>query len=153
MESHEALDRCIGKHRVPVAKAMCKSTTLISKLMEPSADFSDSGTLNPLDRLETIIKTALHEKQSRDDATAPILYLAQKFGMTVIPLPETNPHLQDIVKQSFKAIHQFGEYISAFSEAVEDGKITPLEFRHIETEGHRAIQNILTVIRMASERA
>lgn len=152
MKSHEAMDRCIGRHRVPVAKALYKSTALISKWMEPSSDFTDSGTLNPLDRLETIIKTALHEKQGRDDALAPVLYLASKFGLTVITLPETNPHLQDIIKESHKAIKEFGEYIAAFSAAIEDGKISALERREIELEGHQAIQAILSVIQMSCDR-
>lgn len=81
MKSHEAMDRCIGRHRLAVAKALHKSAALVSKWQEPTSDFTDSGTLNPIDRLETIIKATLSEGHNRDDATAPISYLAHRFGL------------------------------------------------------------------------
>jgi hypothetical protein len=151
MNSFEAMDRCIGRHRTAVAKALHKSTILVAKWMEPSSDFTDSGLLNPMDRLETIMNTALHEGQTREDATAPILYLANKFNMTVIPLPESVPSLKDIVRQSHRSIKEFGEYISAFSEAIADGKITPMERKHIELEGLLTVQQIIAVIQMMGE--
>jgi hypothetical protein len=151
MKSYEAMDRCIGRHRVAVAKAMRKSTHLVSKWMEPSTDFTDSGILNPMDRLETIMRTALHEGQSRDDATAPISYLAHRFGLVVIPLPEANPTMRDVVTHNNRSIKEFGEYITAFSEAIEDGRISPLERRRIELEGLQTIQHIAAVLQMLGD--
>jgi len=149
--SFEAMDRCIGRHRMAVAKALHKSPALVSKWMEPAADFTDSGTLNPLDRLETIITAAIHEGHPKDEATAPIVYLAGKFGLTVVSLPEAPTTLKDILTESHRAIKEFGHYIEAFSEAIEDGKVSPLERMHVEVEGYQAVQHILAVIRMLGE--
>ncbi len=148
MKSHEAMDRCIGRHRLAVAKALHKSAALVSKWQEPTADFTDSGTLNPIDRLETIINATLHEGQNKEDATAPIAYLAHKFGLTVIPLPEAISTMRDVVVQTHRSIKEFGEYITAFSEAIEDGRISPLERRRIELEGLQTIQHIAAVLQM-----
>ncbi|MHC1697739.1 MAG: phage regulatory CII family protein [Geobacteraceae bacterium] len=148
MKSYEAMERCIGRNTVAVAKAIQKSVSLVGKWKEPALDFTDSGTLNPLDRLESVIRTAIIEGQSKDDAMAPILYLAQRFNFMVIALPDTNNHANDIVRQSHKCIKEFGDYISTFSDALLDGRITPSERKSIEKEGFQAIQQIMTVLQM-----
>jgi len=51
MESHEALKLAVGTDAVKMAKRLGRSSSLVHKWCEPSTDFSDSGALNPLDRL------------------------------------------------------------------------------------------------------
>jgi len=148
MKSHEAMERCIGRNTVAVAKAIQKSVSLVGKWKEPATDFTDSGTLNPLDRFETVIRTAITEGQTKDDAMAPILYLAHRFNFMVIALPESNGSTHDIVRQSHKCIKEFGDYISTFSDALLDGRITPTERKNIEKEAFEAIQQIMTVLQM-----
>lgn len=151
MKSHEAMDRCIGRNRVAVAKALGRSSTLISKWQEPTGDYTDSGSRNPIDWLELTMSTAIHEGQPKDLAVAPIEYLAHKFGLTVIPLPEATPSMKDVVRQSHRSIKEFGDYITAFSESIEDDRISPLERKRIEVEGMQAIQQIMAVLKMIEE--
>lgn len=148
MKSHEAMERCIGRNTVAVAKAIQKSVSLVGKWKEPATDFTDSGTLNPLDRLETVIRTAIIEGQSKDDALSPLAYLAHRFNFMIIALPNATATTHDIVRQSHQCIKEFGDYISVFSDALLDGRITPAERKKIEQEGFDAIQQIMTVLKM-----
>lgn len=151
MKSHEAMERCIGRNTVAVAKAIQKSTSLVHKWKEPTTDFEDSGTLNPLDRLETVIRASIIEGQSKENAMAPILYLAHRFNFMVIPLPAGYANSKDIVRQSHRCVKEFGEYISAFSDAIMDGRITSAERKKVEQEGFQVIQQIMTVLQMIDE--
>lgn len=148
MRSDEAIARCVGRHTVPVAKALHLSVSTVGKWKEPTLDFSDSGALNPIDRIEAMIKTAISEGQSSEDALSPILCLAAKFNMTAIPLPAASPALKDIVRQSHRSIQEFGEFITAFSAAIADEEISPLEHCTIDKEALQAIQQIVGVMQM-----
>lgn len=87
MDTYQALAVAIGPHVAAVAKRLQKSTSLIHKWMEPSTDWTDSGTLNPLDRLTDIIETARACGQG-DAAYEPVRWLARRFGMICIPAPD-----------------------------------------------------------------
>lgn len=152
MESWEALGRCVGRDTVKHAKALGRSTALVNKWTEPSTDFSDSGAINPVDRIETMIETALSlGNVSRSDALAPLQYLALRFGCTLINLPPSLPHLKDLTDQINHSSKEFGHFISANCEALEDGRITRDEFRHIDSEGMHLIQAVGSVIKLADE--
>jgi len=148
VRSDEAFSRCIGRHTVPVAKALHLSVSTVSKWKEPTLDFSESGALNPLDRIETTIRTALSSGQPEADAYAPVEYLAAQFGLMVIPLPKDVPTLNGLVQAAHCSMKEFGEFIASFSEAIEDGKITPPEHRRMDKEGIEVIQRILAVMQL-----
>lgn len=59
MKSYEAIGRAIGHQATEFAKRLGLSTSMIYKWTEPCNDYSTSGALNPVDRLETVIETAL----------------------------------------------------------------------------------------------
>jgi hypothetical protein len=50
----------------------------------------------------------LHDGHSKNETEAPIVCLSGKFGLAVVPLPEASTTLQDIVKESHRAIKEFG---------------------------------------------
>lgn len=148
MRSDEAIARCVGRHTVPVAKALHLSVSTVGKWKEPTLDFSDSGALNPIDRIETMVKTAISEGQPLEDALAPILCLAAKFSMTAIPIPKITPAFKDIVKQSHRSIQEFGEFISAFSAAIADGEISPVEHGRVDKEALELIQQVVALMQL-----
>ena len=152
MESWEALGKCVGRDTVKHAKALGRSTALINKWTEPSTDFSDSGALNPVDRIETMIETALSlGNVSRHDALAPLQYLALRFGCTLIDLPPSLPHLKDLTDKINQASKEFGHFISANCEALEDGRITPDERTTIDSEGMHLMQAVGSVLKLVEE--
>lgn len=135
MKTFEAMGMAIGRDRVEHAKALHKSVHLISKWTEPSTDFTDSGTFNPLDRIETIIETALKiGNVSQPQALAPLYYLAGRFNCQLLPIPSQHPCLQDLAAQLCTTITEFGQMVSASGEAMSDGIISPDERRRIEKE-------------------
>lgn len=134
METHEALANAIGRNTTAHAKALGTSVSLVSKWKEPSTDFSDSGTINPLDRIETIMQTALSLDTEPDMALSPVYYLGQRFGFIPMLLPKSPPNLAEISRQLHKVIGEFSHVIKESSDALEDGRITPQERKIIEKE-------------------
>ena len=134
MNSHEAIAQAVNKNFPDVAKALHKSTSLLHKWCEPSADWSDSGTYNPLDRLETIIETALKLRTPTSDAYAPIYYLAQRFNGIFIPLPKASPCANEVSNDLLKTIKEFGDLARVASDALRDGRISDVEAAVIEKE-------------------
>ena len=152
MKSFEAMGIAIGRDRVEHAKALHKSVHLISKWTEPSTDFTDSGTFNPLDRIETIIETALKVGNvPHPHALAPIYYLAGRFNCQLLPLPSQHPCLQDLAAQLCVTIKEFGALVSASGEAMQDGIISPDERRKIEREALELMESIGLFTKMVSE--
>jgi len=151
MESYEALRRCVAGDAVRVAKRLGRSTSLIHKWCEPSTDFSDSGTLNPLDRLEAIMEVAVAAGRPACDALAPIYYLAQQFGCIVLPPATTNASRNEYTGQLCQAVKEAGEAFATAASALEDGEISPNERRQLGKELHEALVALAAFARMVSE--
>lgn len=150
METHSALNRCIGKNSVAVAKRLRRSVQLIYKWQEPATDFSESGTHNPLDTIEEIIEISMREGQKSDDALAPVHYLAQRFGL--ICLPNGLKKSDDLTsKQLVKMIKEFADLAQAASDALGDNKISINEARVIDQEGWEAVRAITAFLYKVEE--
>jgi hypothetical protein len=152
MESYEALSTAINRNTVKHAKALGLATSTVNKWQEPSTDFNDSGSYNPLDRIETIIKTSLEMGTPADAATIPVQYLAQRFNLFVTPLPPTNPGLPNIIEQIHKTTRGFAELIKVSSDAIEDGRFPPETRLCIEKEGIHLLTAVSTLIKMIREK-
>jgi hypothetical protein len=136
MKSYEAMGLCVGRDRVVHAKALHKSVHLVSKWTEPAVDFTDSGTFNPLDRLEVVMDTALRlGTVDHAHALAPLFYLAQRFDCAVYPLPRQCGCLKDVSAQLGVMVREFGQLMASTGEAMADGRISPDERRRIERAG------------------
>ena len=135
MKSYEAIQKAIDGNTVEHAKQLHRSTSMLNKWQEPSTDFTDSGAYNPLDRIETIIKTSLALGTDPQKALAPIQYLAQRFNQIIIPVPETkNISVNDAAKALLKVVEEFGHLSTEAAKAFEDNKIKPHEVKKIEKE-------------------
>lgn len=152
MEAFEAMGRCIGRETASVAKALQRSTSLVSKWKEPTTDYGESGALSPLDRLETVIAVSLAQgKVARAESLAPVQYLASRFGMCLIDLPPSLPHMQHLSRQVTRLCKEFGDLLTEIGLALEDGQISPDERRRIEAEGHELMQVVGAVLSLVQE--
>ena len=154
MESYEALANTINRKTAVHAKALGLALSTVSKWQEPSMDFSDSGALNPLDRVETMIQTALILGQPLEQALSPVFYLGDRFEFVPLLLSKGTPNLSDITKQLHRVVKEVGSVIHVSSEALEDGKITPDERRAIEREAqnlYAELGRFLKMIQIASK--
>jgi hypothetical protein len=151
MKSHEALNRAINRNTVEVARALHLSTSSVNKWQEPSTDFSDSGSYNPLDRIETIIEKSLDLGISFEDATAPIQYLAERFGFICIQMPQTKANLSELSQELLKTITEFGHLAQESSAALEDDIINRMELTKITKEAWDLIRQVGTFLQKVQE--
>ena len=142
MESSEALAICIGKHVKEVAKRLVRSVPLIYRWTQATHDYSESGALNPLDRIEAIVSESLSQGSDRGDALLPIRWLASRFNLVVIDVPVTGDCESDAVRAMLDTVKEFGELAAASSEAMADGSISRTDRRSILKEG-REVQESL----------
>lgn len=155
MKSFEAIQRSIKGNTVLHAKELHLSTSTVNKWQEPTTDFTDSGAFNPLDRIETVVETSLKLQIPREDALAPLQFLAQRFNCILVPLPESSPTFKTLQSQLSATVKEFGQLMSKSGDAMEDNCITPDERRVIEAVGERLKHKIcsyLELVREASER-
>lgn len=149
MKSYEALNRCINRKTVEHAKNLQLSTSLLHKWQEPSTDFTDSGALNPLDRIEALIEKSISLGTRKEDALAPVQYLAERFGLIVIPVPEVEPDVGKVSVELLKAIEEFGDLAREASAALRDGRITYAEFDRINREAWELIRQVAVFLQKA----
>ena len=143
MHSHEALQRAIHGSTVQFAKRLGLSTSLVNKWQEPTNDWTDSGVYNPLDRIEAVVEMALSQGRDEKDALAPIHYLARRFGLISIKIPEYNKNdLGDLTHELMDTITEFGQLTEATSAAIADGRISCNEAKRIEKEAWELIHQV-----------
>ena len=147
MKSYEAMNRAISRQTVEHAKRLHVSTSLVNKWQEPSTDYNDSGAYNPLDRIETVIETALSLGIAPEDALAPIHFLAERFGQIVIPVPAIETSVTSVSAELLKTIQEFGDLASEASKALQDGKITWQEHDRINREAWELIRQVAVFLR------
>lgn len=142
MESYEAIRRAVAGDAVAVAKRIGKSSSLVHKWCEPHSDFTDSGTRNPLDRIEIVIEAALRAGRAPRDAFAPIFFLAESFGGLFLPPVPRTIETSDYSKQLCKSIKEAGEAFSEVAKALEDDNLSPNERRAMLREIYEAIAEL-----------
>jgi hypothetical protein len=148
MESWEAIERAIQRFTTQHARKLGLSNSMVNKWQEPTTDFTDSGAYNPLDRIVTIMETALTLRLARQDALTPLRWLANQFDCVVIPTPSVNRNFSDIQSQLCKTIKEFGELAAAASSAFTDGKLNKTERKNILSEGWQMIEAATTFLKM-----
>jgi hypothetical protein len=153
MKSHEAIQKAIDGKTLEHARALHLSSSLLHKWQEPCSDWSDSGSHNPLDRIETIINTSSSLGSDTTKALAPLFYLAARFRHVAVPLPTSKVCNKVLAQELIKAIEEFSILTRDSSVALEDGLVTKKEFRAIEDDGWKLIQQIAVFIVSCKEAA
>lgn len=142
MKSYEAIQRAIAGKTVEQAKALHKSTPLLNKWQEPSTNYEDSGAYNPLDRIETIISTALALGISFNDASAPVRYLEERFGIVGIRVTAPLAGRNEICQELMNTISEFSRLTDTAARALKDEKITKREYEQIHNKGWDLIRQV-----------
>lgn len=150
MKSHEAIQEAIAGKTVEHAKALNLATVTLHKWQEPSADFTDSGNLNPLDRIETIMHTAQRLRRS-GNPLAPLHYLAAAVSHAAIPVPRNSGSMQDLIAELLDAVREFGALAEAASAAIVDGDVSRREYEKLDRQAHRACREIMEFLSRAKE--
>lgn len=150
MKSHEALQKAIAGKTVDHAKRLGKSTVLLNKWQEPATDFSDSGSYNPLDRIEAIVDYAIQLGINRKNALAPVHWLNHRFGLIAFDLPDCAKD-GAVSAELISTIEEFSDLVKATSRALQNGRISRNEARTIVAEGEEALRAIGALVGMVKE--
>lgn len=134
MKSHEAIKRAIGTNADEFAKRFRKSWQLIYKWAQPSADYSDSGALNPVDRVELLCETSLALGTNPEDALAPLDYLNHRFGRVAFSMPKDIGTPEQESKELLRLMQESGDVVREYNEAVADQRISRQDLAKIERE-------------------
>lgn len=144
MHSYEAFQKAIRGYTVDIARRLRLSTSQINKWQQPHADYTDSGSLNPLDRIELIIEGCLANGVSSDEAMSPIFYLAEKFNLIVFAAPKTGKRLSEIQQELSRVTKEFGDVLSVVGARLMDGEMSKRDAEAIKKEAFE-LQRALAV--------
>lgn len=156
MKTHEVFAKMVRGSALEFAKILRLNVRTIYKWMEPTVDFSDSGALNPLDRIETCIETAQRLGHPPEDAQAPILYLAARFNGTYLPGISHHETLEQLQAEVCHAVSDFGDLMRSLGDAMSPAStcgpnISPDENRQITTKGLNVLHSVAALLRAVDD--
>jgi transcriptional regulator with XRE-family HTH domain len=120
MQSHELLrevfQKCSAKQ---VAAELGLSLSMIYKWAEPD-DGTGSGTVNPLDRIESLIRCTNDRRL--------IQWLCGRAGGFFIANPKTNhPHPSFLIPATNEIVQEFADLLAVIATAATDNQISSKE--------------------------
>jgi transcriptional regulator with XRE-family HTH domain len=120
MQSHELLREVFQKTSAKqVAADLGLSLSMIYKWAEPD-DGTGSGTVNPLDRIESLLKCTEDRRL--------IQWICQRAGGFFILNPKTNkPHPSFLIPATNEIVQEFADLLAVIATAAADNQITPKE--------------------------
>jgi len=117
---HEVFQKCSAKQ---VAADLGLSLSMIYKWAEPD-DGTGSGTPNPLDRLEALMRCTNDPRI--------IQWLCQRTGGFFIRNPKTNkPHPSFLIPATNEIVQEFADLLAVIAAAASDNEITSKESQTI----------------------
>jgi hypothetical protein len=125
MQSHELLRQVFQKATPKqVAADLSLSLSMIYKWSEPPDDASGSGAVNPLDRIEALLKSTGDERL--------VQWICQRAGGFFIKNPKHhNPHPDFLIPATNEIIQEFADLLAVVASAAADNRITSDEARNI----------------------
>jgi hypothetical protein len=125
MQSHELLrevfQNCSPKQ---VAAELNLSLSMIYKWAEPPEDDSGSGSTNPLDRIQALIRCSKDERI--------VQWLCQRSGGFFIRNPKSHrPHPDFLIPATNEIVQEFADLLAVIATAAGDNHITPEEAHKI----------------------
>jgi hypothetical protein len=125
MQSHELL-REVFQEVSPkqVAADLGLSLSMIYKWAEPGDPASGSGTTNPLDRVDALIRCT--------DDPRLVQWICQRAGGFFIRNPKTtNPHPAYLIPATNEIVQEFADLLAVVAAAAADNQITQKESKQI----------------------
>ncbi|MBI3876547.1 MAG: hypothetical protein HY300_11470 [Verrucomicrobia bacterium] len=125
MQSHELLREVFHKASAKqVAAATGLSLSMIYKWAEPSDPAAGSGSTNPLDRVEALIKGTGDARIAQ--------WICERAGGFFIKNPKAKwPHPYQLIPATNNVVQEFADMLGVIAEAAEDNHITRTEARSI----------------------
>jgi hypothetical protein len=125
MQSYELLrevfQKCSPKQ---VSANLGLSLSMIYKWAEPGDPTAGSGSTNPLDRIDALIKCT-------DDARL-VQWICQRAGGFFIRNPKTtNPHPAYLIPATNEIVQEFADLLAVVADAAHDNQITQKESQQI----------------------
>src|SRR5258707_1109618 len=125
MHSYEVLrevfQQCSAKQ---VSSELGLSLSMIYKWAEPPDPSAGSGSTNPLDRIDALLKC------TRDRRL--VQWICQRAGGFFILNPKTNkPHPSYLIPATNEIVQEFADLLAVVAAAAADNQITPDESRQI----------------------
>jgi hypothetical protein len=124
MQSHELLREVFEKKSPKqVAADLGLSPSMIYKWAEPADKAAGSGTVNPLDRIESLL-------QSTGDHRL-VQWICQRAGGFFILNPKNTPHPHYLIPATNQIVQEFADLLAVIATATANEKITPPEAKQI----------------------
>jgi len=125
MQSHEILrevfQQCSPKQ---VAADLGLSVSMIYKWAEPAEVAAGSGSTNPLDRIDALLKCTNDRKL--------VHWICQRAGGFFILNPKTNkPHPSFLIPATNEIVQEFADLLAVIASAAADNQITGKEAQNI----------------------
>lgn len=125
MQSHEILrevfQECSPKQ---VAAEMGLSLSMIYKWAEPPDHAAGSGSTNPLDRIEALLRCTGDPRV--------VQWICQRAGGFFIKNPKvTHPHPSFLIPATNEIVQEFADLLAVIATAAGDNHITPKEAQTI----------------------
>ena len=130
MDSHEVLRQAIrGRSGVKeVAAGLGLSASLVYKWCEPTAGHAAAGSVNPLDRLESLCRLT----KTRE----PLHWLCERFGGIFVPNPPARRTQEaDLLPATRRILREFSDLLDVITRSAEnDGEVDDREAARIRRE-------------------
>jgi len=125
MQSHEILrdvfQKCSPKQ---VAADLGLSLSMIYKWAEPPDNAAGSGSTNPLDRIDALLRCT--------DDRRLVQWVCQRAGGFFILNPKTNkPHPSFLIPATNEIVQEFADLLAVIASAAADNQITLKEAQQI----------------------
>ena len=120
MQSHEMLKEVLKKTSAKqISAEMGLSLSLIYKWAEPPQDEVGSGTHNPLDRVEQLVRIT--------NDTRIAQWVAERAGGFFISNPKVKPQAYDLIPTTNTIVQEFADMLGVIAVAAADSNITKKE--------------------------
>ncbi len=125
MQSHELLREVFQKvSPKQVATNLGLSLSMIYKWAEPPDEAAGSGTANPLDRIDALLR-------STNDRRI-VQWICQRAGGFFILNPKTNkPHPSYLIPATNEIVQEFADLLAVVAAAAADNQISEKESKQI----------------------
>ena len=113
----EVFQKCSAKQ---VAADLGLSLSMIYKWAEPADETAGSGTANPLDRIEALLKSTSDRRL--------VQWICQRAGGFFILNPKTNkPHPAFLIPATNEIVQEFADLLAVIASAAADNQVTKKE--------------------------
>jgi len=125
MQSHEILREVFQQHSPKqVAAELGLSLSMIYKWAEPPDQSSGSGSTNPLDRVDALLRCTQDRRL--------VQWICQRAGGFFILNPKTSrPHPEFLIPATNEIVQEFADLLAVVATAAADNKITNKESKQI----------------------